>query len=67
MKANRISQAILGLFILATLCFGCNSNSNHVDSRFKILVDSDLEGEKYTILDTATESLINDGGYNPIT
>ena len=67
MKANRISQAILGLFILATLCFGCNSNSNHVDSRFKILVDSDLEGEKYTILDTATDSLIYDGGYNPIT
>ena len=65
MKTNRISQAILGLFILATLCFGCNSN--HVDSRFKILVDSDLEGEKYTILDTATDSLIYDGGYNPIT
>ena len=42
MKANRISQAILGLFILTILCFGCNSNSNHVDSRFKILVDSDL-------------------------
>ena len=67
MKANRISQAILGLFLLAILCFGCNSNSNHVDSRFKILVDSDLEGEKYTILDAATDSLIYDGGYNPIT
>ena len=43
MKANRISQAILGLFILATLCFGCNNNSNHADSRFKILVSSDSD------------------------
>lgn len=67
MKANRISQAILGLFILTILCFGCNSNNNYVHSRFKILVDSDLQGEKYTILDTDTDSLIYDGGYNPIT
>ena len=67
MKANRISQAILGLFILATLCFGCNNSSNHADSRFKILVSSDSEGETFTIMDTATDSLIYDGGYNPIT
>ena len=67
MKANRISQAILGLFILATLCFGCNNNSNHADSRFKILVSSDSEGETFTIMDTATDSLIYDGEHNPIT
>ena len=67
MKANRISQAILGLFILATLCFGCNNNSNHADSLFKILVSSDSEGETFTIMDTVTDSLIYDGGYNPIT
>ena len=67
MKANRISQAILGLFILATLCFGCNNNSNHTNSRFEIIVSEDLEGEMYYIMDTATDSLIYDGGYNPIT
>ena len=67
MKANRISQAILGLFILATLCLGCNNHSNHADSRFKILVSSDSEGETFTIMDTATDSLIYDGGHNPIT
>ena len=68
MKANNISQVILGLLILTTLFIGCNNNSNnnYVHSRFKILVESDLQGEKYTILDTDTDSLIYDGGYNPI-
>jgi hypothetical protein len=65
MKATRISQAILGFVILTALCFGCNSN--HADSRFKILVSSDSEGETFTIMDTATDSLIYDGGHNIIT
>ena len=67
MKANKIAQAIMGFCILAPLFFGCNNNSNHADSRFKILVSSDSEGETFTIMDTATDSLIYDGGYNPIT
>ena len=65
MKATRISQAILGFVILTASCFGCNSN--HADSRFKILVSSDSEGETFTIMDTATDSLIYDGGHNIIT
>lgn len=65
MKANKIPQTILSLFILTALFFGCHSK--HVDSRFKILVDSDLEGARYTIMDTATDSLIYDGEHNPIT
>ena len=69
MKANKIAQAIMGLCILAPLFFGCknNSNSNHTNSRFEIIVSEDLEGEMYSIMDTATDSLIYDGGYNPIT
>lgn len=65
MKANKIPQTILSLFILTALFFGCHSK--YVDSRFKILVDSDLEGARYTIMDTATDSLIYDGEHNPIT
>ena len=67
MKANKIPQTILSLFILTALFFGCNNNSNHADSRFKILVSSDSEGETFTIMDTATDSLIYDGEHNPIT
>ena len=66
MKANKIAQAIMGLCILAPLFFGCNNNSNQADSRFEILISTDLEGEMYSIMDTATDSLIYDGGYNPI-
>ena len=57
----------MGLCILATLLIGCNNNSSLADSRFKILVSSDMEGERYSILDTATDSVIYDGGHNPIT
>lgn len=67
MKANKIAQVIMGLCILAPLFFGCNNNSNQADSRFEILVSTDLEGEKYSILDTATDSLIYNSGHNPIT
>lgn len=69
MKATTISQAIICLSILISPLFGChnNSNSNHTDSRFEIIVSEDLEGEMYSIMDTATDSLIYDGGYNPIT
>lgn len=69
MKATRISQAIICLSILITPLFGCNSNnnSNNINSRFEIIVSEDLEGEMYSIMDTATDSLIYDGGYNPIT
>ena len=69
MKATKISQAIICLSILITPLFGCNSNSNsnHINSRFEIIVSEDLEGEMYSIMDTATDSLIYDGGYNPIT
>ena len=69
MKATKISQAIICLSILITPLFGCNSNSNsnHTNSRFKIIVSKDLEGEMFSIMDTATDSLIYDGGYNPIT
>ena len=69
MKATKISQAIICLSILITPLFGCNnnSNSNHTNSRFEIIVSEDLEGEIYSIMDTATDSLIYDGGYNPIT
>jgi hypothetical protein len=67
MKANKIAQAIMGFCILAPLFFGCNNNSNQTDSRFEILVSSDLEGEKYSILDTVTDSLIYNSGHNPIT
>ena len=69
MKAITISQAIICLSILITPLFGCNnnSNSNHINSRFEIIVSEDLEGEMYSIMDTATDSLIYDGGYNPIT
>ena len=69
MKATKISQAIICLSILITPLFGCNSNSNsnHINSRFEIIVSEDLEGEMYSIMDTATYSLIYDGGYNPIT
>lgn len=69
MKATTISQAIICLSILISPLFGCNnnSNSNHTNSRFEIIVSEDLEGEMYYIMDTATDSLIYDGGYNPIT
>ena len=69
MKATKISQAIICLSILISPLFGCNnnSNSNHTNSRFEIIVSEDLEGEMYYIMDTATDSLIYDGGYNPIT
>ena len=69
MKATKISQAIICLSILISPLFGCNnnSNSNHTNSRFEIIVSEDLEGEMYSIMDTATDSLIYDGGYNPIT
>ena len=69
MKATTISQAIICLSILISPLFGCNnnSNSNHTNSRFEIIVSEDLEGEMYSIMDTATDSLIYDGGYNPIT
>ena len=69
MKATKISQAIICLSILITPLFGCNSNnnSNNINSRFEIIVSEDLEGEMYSIMDTATDSLIYDGGYNPIT
>ena len=69
MKATKISQAIICLSILISPLFGCNnnSNSNQADSRFEIIVSEDLEGEMYSIMDTATDSLIYDGGYNPIT
>ena len=69
MKATKISQAIICLSILITPLFGCNSNSNsnHINSRFEIIVSEDLEGAMYSIMDTATDSLIYDGGYNPIT
>ena len=67
MKANKIAQAIMGFCILAPLFFGCNNNSNKADSRFEILVSTDLEGEKYSILDTVTDSLIYNSGHNPIT
>lgn len=67
MKANKIAQAIMGLCILAPLFFGCNNNSNQADSRFEILISTDLEGEKYSILDTVTDSLIYDRGHDPIT
>ena len=69
MKATTISQAIICLSILISPLFGCNnnSNSNHTNSRFEIIVNEDLEGEMYSIMDTATDSLIYDGGYNPIT
>ena len=69
MKATKISQAIICLSILISPLFGCNnnSNSNHTNSRFEIIVSEDLEGEIYSIMDTATDSLIYDGGYNPIT
>ena len=69
MKATTISQAIIYLSILISPLFGCNnnSNSNHTNSRFEIIVSEDLEGEMYYIMDTATDSLIYDGGYNPIT
>lgn len=69
MKATKIPQAIICLSILITPLFGCNSNSNsnHINSRFEIIVSEDLEGEMYSIMDTATDSLIYDGGYNPIT
>lgn len=67
MKANKIAQAIMGFCILAPLFFGCNKNSNQADSRFEILVSTDLEGEKYSILDTVTDSLIYNSGHNPIT
>lgn len=66
MKANKIAQVIMGLCILAPLFFGCN-NCNQADSRFEILVSTDLEGEKYSILDTVTDSLIYNSGHNPIT
>ena len=69
MKATTISQAIICLSILISPLFRCNnnSNSNHTNSRFEIIVSEDLEGEMYYIMDTATDSLIYDGGYNPIT
>ena len=69
MKATRISQAIICLSILISPLFGCNNNrnSNQADSRFEIIVSEDLEGDMYSIMDTATDSLIYDGGYNPIT
>ena len=69
MKATTISQAIICLSILISPLFGCNnnSNSNQADSRFEILVSTDLEGEKYSILDTVTDSLIYNSGHNPIT
>ena len=69
MKATTISQAIICLSILISPLFGCNnnSNSNHTNSRFEIIVSEDLEGEMYSIMDTTTDSLIYDGGYNPIT
>jgi hypothetical protein len=67
MKANKIAKAIMGFCILTPLFFGCNHNSNQADSRFEILVSTDLEGEKYSILDTVTDSLIYNSGHNPIT
>ena len=69
MKATKISQAIICLSILISPLFGCNNNrnSNQADSRFEIIVSEDLEGDMYSIMDTATDSLIYDGGYNPIT
>ena len=67
MKANKIAQAIMGFCILTPLFSGCNHNSNQADSRFEILVSTDLEGEKYSILDTVTDSLIYNSGHNPIT
>lgn len=67
MKVNKIAQAIMGFCILAPLFFGCNNNSNQADSRFEILISTDLEGEKYSILDTVTDSLIYNSGHNPIT
>ena len=69
MKATKISQAIICLSILVTPFFGCNnnSNSNQTNSRFDIIVSEDLAGEMYSIMDTVTDSLIYDGGYNPIT
>ena len=65
MKTNKIAQATLGIVILTTLLFGCRSNHN--DSRFQILMGSDHEGTTYSIMDTATDSLIYDGGHNIMT
>ena len=69
MKATKISQAIICLSILVTPFFGCNNNSNcnQTNSRFDIIVSEDLAGEMYSIMDTVTDSLIYDGGYNPMT
>lgn len=65
MKANAISWTILALFILTTTLLG--GHNDREDSRFKILVREDEEGATYAIMDTATDRLIYDGGYNPIT
>ncbi len=65
MKANTISWTILALFILTTTLLG--GHNDREDSRFIILVSEDEEGATYAIMDTATDRLIYDGGYNPIT
>ena len=64
MKTNIISHAAAWLLLL--LSASCINSINNAQ-RFKVILDADGEDTTYCIIDTVSDSLIYDGGWNEIT